>query len=255
MHWRLERITENFRATLTKTTRERNVKIATDVPYVSFTFDDCPLSAATEGRRILEDRGILGTFYLAGAFADARDVFQSRMLPDMTAAGHEVGCHTFDHFGLDRCSRRLIDEQIRKNQEWLASVLPGYEMTSFAYPMGRTSAMAKRVVGEHYACARGIDSGVNRGGVDLLELKANKVYSHLANETDLVELIDQHREAGGWLIFYTHDVQPSPRRYGCTPEMLARVARAAAQDGLEVLPVRSVMDRLGFLGPASDFTA
>jgi peptidoglycan/xylan/chitin deacetylase (PgdA/CDA1 family) len=254
VHWRLERIAEGLRATLTNKTRERNVEIAADVPYVSFTFDDCPLSAATEGRRILEDCGIRGTFYLAGAFADARDVFQSRMLPDMTAAGHEVGCHTFEHFGLDRCSRALIGEQIRKNQEWLASVLPGYEMTSFAYPMGKTSAMAKRVVGEHYASARGVDSGVNRGRVDLLELKANKVYSYLANETDLVELIDQQREAGGWLIFYTHDVQASPRRYGCTPEMLARVVRAATQDGLEVLPVRSVMDRLGLLRPASGFS-
>jgi len=252
MHWRLERIAEDLRATLTNKTRERNVEIATDVPYISFTFDDCPLSAATDGRRILEEYGFRGTFYLAGAFADAQDVFQSRMVPDMTAAGHEVGCHTFNHFGLDRCSRALIDKQIRKNQEWLAGVLPGYEMTSFAYPMGRTSATAKRVVGEHYACARGVDDGVNRGSIDLLELKANKIYSFLANETDLLELIDQHREAGGWLILYTHDVQASPRRYGCTPEMLARVVRAATQDGLEVLPVRSVMDRLGFLGPASE---
>ncbi|MCB8835211.1 polysaccharide deacetylase family protein, partial [Escherichia coli] len=36
-------------------------------PVVSFTFDDVPDTALTNGARILEDHGVRGTFYIAGS--------------------------------------------------------------------------------------------------------------------------------------------------------------------------------------------
>ena len=37
-------------------------------PIVSFTFDDAPPSAATNGAAILEEFGLRGTFYLSGGW-------------------------------------------------------------------------------------------------------------------------------------------------------------------------------------------
>ena len=42
----------------------RPARLNLDGPVVSFTFDDAPDSAATEGARILEDADARGTFYI-----------------------------------------------------------------------------------------------------------------------------------------------------------------------------------------------
>lgn len=92
---------------------QKKLAVATDVPLVSFTFDDVPDSALHQGAEILERHGVRGTFYIAGGL-------EGRVEPDrtlITAAGcealskreHEVGCHTFSHSKI----RRLTGGRLR----------------------------------------------------------------------------------------------------------------------------------------------
>ena len=92
-------------------------------PLVSFTFDDAPDTAYTNGAAILEQHGLRGTFYIAtGILGDADrhwrviDRTQVRALYDQ---GHEIGCHTFSHVGVDRLDSRELDEECRRNGDAL----------------------------------------------------------------------------------------------------------------------------------------
>jgi hypothetical protein len=50
-------------------------------------------------------------------------------------------------------------------------------------------------------------------------------------------MIDLNRQSRGWLIFATHDVDPRPTPYGCTPEFFSEVVEYAVRSGARVLPV------------------
>lgn len=79
--------------------RPRTVR--TTMPLVSFTFDDVPESAFTQGAGILEKYGVFGTFYIAGGITglieEDRTLISSQSCADLAQRGHEVGCHTFSH--------------------------------------------------------------------------------------------------------------------------------------------------------------
>jgi hypothetical protein len=67
-----------------------------------------------------------------------------------------------------------------------------------------------------------------------------------AGDADAVRrLIDQNREARGWLIFATHDLREHPSRFGCTPEFFKTVVRSAVASGAQILPVIHAAERLG----------
>jgi peptidoglycan/xylan/chitin deacetylase (PgdA/CDA1 family) len=70
-------------------------------PLVSFTFDDFPVSALSNGGRILEDFGARGTYYfsygLMGREEPTGKMFSAEDLAAVIDRGHELGCHTYDH--------------------------------------------------------------------------------------------------------------------------------------------------------------
>ena len=50
-------------------------------------------------------------------------------------------------------------------------------------------------------------------------------------------LIDEASEAGGWLIFVTHDVCNDPTRWGCTPDFFEDIVKYSVNSGARILPV------------------
>src|SRR5437660_4154137 len=93
--WRkVERRLAVFAATKPITLRNQST-------IVSFTFDDVPQSACHRGRDILERHDCHGTYYVCGGLTDSNS-FQTRKhsrgdLQRLLSAGHELGCHGFDH--------------------------------------------------------------------------------------------------------------------------------------------------------------
>jgi hypothetical protein len=58
------------------------------------------------------------------------------------------------------------------------------------------------------------------------------------------DVIERNREAGGWLIFATHDVCENPTRYGCTPKLFEEVVNCSVKSGALILPVFQAWERL-----------
>ncbi len=223
----------------------RPADVDLDTPVVSFTFDDAPLSAYTVGARALDRHGWRGTFYVAGSLLgkeygdeialDVEDVAA------LHASGHEVGCHTFSHTPPAGLARAEVASDLARNAVRLGELVPGLTLASFAYPFGEVTVALKREVRARFFSARGIRSGVNAGTVDLMLLRANRLYG-ADPDLELVDrlLDDAHRQRG-WIIFYTHDVAERPGRYGCTARHLEAVIERVRTSGATVLPVRDAV--------------
>jgi peptidoglycan/xylan/chitin deacetylase (PgdA/CDA1 family) len=234
----------------------RPAKVKWPGGVVSFTFDDFPRSAWTEGGAILERLGAHGTYYAALGLAGGEDHLGPMFgLDDLRAAqarGHEIACHTFSHRDCRRASAAEIAAEVETNAAALAQALNGAAACDFAYPFGAVSQAAKSALARRFASCRGCGPGVNHGTVDLADLFGNSLYGATFDRARLLGLIDRAREIGGWTIFYTHDVRDAPSAYGCTPAQFAEIAGYAAGKAA-VLPVRDVLARLGIAGaqPAS----
>ncbi len=216
---------------------------------MSFCFDDFPRSALLQGGRILDAVGVRATFYAAMRFlnvsTDFGDGFTVADLESLIANGHELGCHTFDHLDARTTDAGQYEASIERNREAFASLLPDVLVESFAYPYGSWTEGAAAAARRHSRSARGTRGGINVGALDRHQLRANKLYSERVPLQGTQELIRQNRDVRGWLIFYTHDVDRNPSRYGCDPEYLRDALAAAIESGAAVLPVQAALSLLG----------
>ena len=217
------------------------VTIAPARGVFSLSFDDFPASAWTEAGPVLTDHGVKATYYVCGGLADGinmdRDQFRVPHLQALHATGHEVGCHTFGHTSALRMDTEALRLSLDANAAWVAERLDGHRMTTFAWPFGDATVSAKRVVRGRFAMARGVRDGVNAGPEDRALIKSIGLERRRLSGYDLEGLMAEAAASKGWLTAYGHDVSDRPTDYGCTPEDLDRVLRAAKAAGLEIAPV------------------
>jgi peptidoglycan/xylan/chitin deacetylase (PgdA/CDA1 family) len=224
-------------------------------PVASFTFDDFPRSAWLSGGRILEDHGVRGTYFVSGSFDPARvssadtmpglEYFQVEDVRAAHANGHEIGCHTFDHVDVSTQSHDRLVDNIRRNAEYLAGILGHAGVTSFAYPRGETNIRKKYLLGRRFAVCRGCWPGVNKGVLDLSQLKCYGLDDYF-DRFSLDEIIEEAKRSNGWIILNTHDVSESPSQFGYTPEKFRYVVRRILDAGIEVLPIKSALAKATF---------
>jgi peptidoglycan/xylan/chitin deacetylase (PgdA/CDA1 family) len=162
---------------LAKHFRVEPLRLRNEAPMVSFTFDDIPKSAATTGAGILEDHGVLGTFYISGGLVGttssphwaAVDVPE---IVDLHRRGHEIGCHTFSHSRTCDLDAAALTAEIEQNRRYLLSVDPSIKIKNFAFPFGYESFGRKHQLKAAFQSSRSILPGVNSGTVDLQFLRA-----------------------------------------------------------------------------------
>ena len=218
-------------------------------PVASITFDDFPKSAWTVAGPILARHGARATYYAAGRFLGARedgiDYYDKGDLADLTAAGHEVGAHSFAHAMAPRVSSAGLDEDAARNAALLEPIV-GQRLASYAYPYGEVSPRTKAVMGARFATARGIRPGVNAGTIDLAQLRAVPLEHRRWVPHEIDAAIAKAVETPGWLVLFTHDVSDAPTPFGCTPAMLDYALERLRAAGVETIPVRQAMARAVF---------
>jgi hypothetical protein len=216
-----------------------------DVPHVSFTFDDFPRSAGTAGREILEKYDVRGTYYtslgLMGADSQPFRMFELEDLEELIRTGHEIGCHSFGHLDPWKTAPGDFEESLKKNGARLESLFPGYAFRTFSYPLRQPHPGIKRIAGEMFWCCRGGGQMPNAGRVDLNCLRSCFIDQRQRDNLEyFVELIGRNVRQKGWLIFSTHDIAPDPSPFGCSPRVFEEIVRRAVDSGSSVLPVREV---------------
>ena len=225
----------------------RPVRVAPSRGVFSLSFDDIPVTAWTEAGPILEQHGIKATYYvcggLSGGFNMGLPQFGTEHLQDLYEAGHEVGCHTYEHVSTLTLSPAELDASLARNAEWVEQRLDGYVMRTFAYPFGDCALGSKPVIDSRFLCGRGVRDGVNTGKADRANLQAIGLESRRLPGYDLEALMARTASEKGWLIAYGHEVMDGPTPYGCTPDDLDRVIRLAKAADLEILPVAAAWER------------
>ena len=223
---------------------KRPLTIKTEVPFISFTFDDFPRSAFTNGGAILRKYGFSGTYYasfgLMGQQKSTGEMFQRADLQELVRQGHELACHTFDHCDSWETTPAVFEASILKNRRAAAQLVPTVSLKSFSYPITWPRPATKRRIASLFECARGGGQTFNVGMVDLNYLKAFFIEQSRDDFDAVKHIIDDNTEAMGWLIFATHDVSDNPTRFGCTPALFERIVDYAQKSGARVLPVSVV---------------
>ena len=216
-------------------------------PMVSFSFDDAPTTAAIAGARILESRGLRGTYFVAAGLA-GRDgpmgQYAARIhVERLAAAGHEIACHTYSHLDCGPGGKARIAEDLDRNAEALTQwgVPP---TTTFAYPFGDVSADAKAVLGSRFNLSRALHHGVINQGDDLNQTPAVGIEGP-DGEATAEHWLNIAKRRNAWLILYTHDVAEQPSEWGCTPAVLERLIDKSLAAGCEVVTVAEGAARLG----------
>jgi peptidoglycan/xylan/chitin deacetylase (PgdA/CDA1 family) len=219
-------------------------------PIASFSFDDVPVSALETGAKILESRGVAGTFYVCGSLDGARyrglDHHTADHLRAALGQGHEIGCHAFDHIPFPKAGPARLRASVDSNAAYFKATLGDVRPASFAYPFGDVNWTIKSAAARAFPIARGVSRGINAGRLDYSELRANPLDRRWEASTDIAALIAAAKTRTGWLIFFTHDVQNDPTPEGCQPDRLARTLDAVLEAGFDVLPIKSAAARAKF---------
>lgn len=225
------------------------VSIQTPVPIISFTFDDAPRTAFTAGGYILESFGARATFFVSlGLLGTTTEVGLIANLSDLSRAimtGHELGCHTFDHFDTWEVPARQFVRSVLENGQVLSRILPGTNFKTFSYPKNEPNPSIKFYLEKHFACCRGGGQTSNVGKADLNLLKAFFLdRRNMANINEIKQLINYNTSYRGWLIFATHDIADNPSPYGCTPQFFDEVVKYAAHSGSLLLTVENALEQI-----------
>ena len=219
----------------------RPVHISPPYPLVSFTFDDFPRSALSIAGAVLESYAVSGTYYvslgLMGKTTPTGEICHSEDVVQVVERGHELGCHTFDHFHAWETKPGDFEESILRNCDALASVVPGALCRTLAYPISSPRPANKRIAARHFDCCRGGGQSFNSAQSDLSNLRAFFLEQSRDKPNLIERMVDRNVEAGGWLIFVTHDVSENPTRFGCHTMLFERIVRYTAKSGATILPV------------------
>ena len=222
----------------------RTCRIKLESPVISFTFDDFPRSAFTNGGVILSGYGFSGTYYasfgLMGQQKSTGEMFKRADLDELISEGHELACHTFDHCDSWTTTPADFEASILKNRRAAAQLVPTVSLRSFSYPITWPRPATKRRITSLFECARGGGQSFNVGMVDLNYLKAFFIEQSRDDFEAIKHIIDDNTKAMGWLIFATHDVSDNPTRFGCSRALFERIVGYAEKSSAHVLPVGAV---------------
>ena len=237
-----------LRRQLLSSVYSRRVLLGTGGPIVSFTFDDFPRTALTVGGHILKSYGVRGTYYAAVGLmnmsSDLGEQFRRQDLDALLADGHELASHTFSHVSCRSVSCYKFRKEVEKGRRAILETTGQSDSGNFAFPFGEVTLNAKRTVGADVASCRSIWQGLNGPECDLNLLRANSLYGDHDKSAQVQELILDNERRKSWLIFYSHDVQHTPSRFGCTPGLLEFAVWFASRQSARILTVSEVVTEL-----------
>ena len=218
-------------------------------PLISFTFDDFPSSALHTAGPILAKHGIAGTYYtsfgLMDTVAPTGQIFAATDIPQLLAAGHELGCHTYHHRHSYDTPPEQFEDSVLTNQKAVAAMVPGYRFHSLAYPLSVPRPGTKRRCAQHLAASRAGGQVPNDGTTDLNALNAFFLEQSRHDSAAVEQVIARTVASKGWLIFATHDVNPDPTPYGVEPGFFRQVVEASVASGAKLVSVSEGLREIG----------
>lgn len=211
---------------------------------ISFTFDDVFDSSFQNGGNILKKYNAKGTFYLSMSFMNGlgkKTLFNEETLRKAIEDGHEMGGHTFGHLSAFNVTKEQLLTDMTQNEKEFNQLNLNTSFENFAYPYGDQVSMVKETMGNVYHTNRGITEGINIDSVDLNNLKAVRLFEDEYSIKYIDEILKNFNKKGGWLIFYTHEVEDNYSQWGCSPKYFEKVVKKVTELNI---PIRTIKESL-----------
>ncbi|MFH0757956.1 MAG: polysaccharide deacetylase family protein, partial [Bacteroidota bacterium] len=210
-----------FRQRLAPHFHKKEIFISPERKFVSFTFDDVPRSAFDYAVPAMKKYNVRGTFYVVLSMMEGvsgeKAIYGAEDLKKALSAGNELGCHTFGHIRFHQAGDvDFIEKDLIRNQSVLNENGIAQDLRNFSYPFGEQTVKSRKILTRRFLSSRGIKPGINAGKTDLNNLKAIKLYEGHHPIGNIHRMIEDFDQQGGWLIFYTHDIQADYSEFGCS---------------------------------------
>lgn len=220
--------------------------IQLDHAVFSFTFDDAPASAMVNGARILEQVGAAGTFYIALGICDAeenKDKFVTRNdIHKLQDKGHDIECHTFSHLNIRENPASKVLSDCHRNTSELANLTGKSCIEHFAYPFGAVSLSGKKILRNQYKTLRTTNPGLNYGITDMTHLRTISLCNIDFDRNQVRNAINEAVNKKAWVIFFSHDIQEQPSKWGLSPEDFAWVVNECINSPGKLLDIKRAYD-------------
>ena len=216
---------------------------------VAITFDDTTIDSWFAFRNKFLKYDAKVTFFVSHFFG--LDTEQINKLKILEADGSEIGCHTYNHKGVQKdfngdVSRinEYIEEQIRPASDLM--IAAGFNPVSFAYPYGEHQTLYDEAVRAFFPYIRltyddfqnpvskqeNVYHSSNSNYIILGGAGIDKDFNNSVQE--ITEGLIKARKNGQVLTLYAHDIINDPNKlYNITPKNLEKVMANAKNLGLK----------------------
>ncbi|WKK23771.1 polysaccharide deacetylase family protein [Streptomyces olivoreticuli] len=189
--------------------------------HVALTFDDGPDHLSTPHfLRLLGRRGIHATFFLLGSMA----VRSPGLVKEMTAAGHEIALHGWEHCPLLLRGPRATHDDLARTLD-LVSDITGQAPTLFRPPYGVMTG------GAHLACRR-------LGLTPVLWTAWGEDWRARATPATVHRTVTRDLRGGGTILLHDSDCTSATGSWRSTLGALPRILDTCRERGLAVGPLR-----------------
>lgn len=241
----LKRLLKKIKLLFVENIYTHKIDIKLDKAIFSFTFDDVPISAATNGREILEKSGATGTYYVSlniessedNTDASIRRFIKEDDIKTLFDNGHNIGCHTFNHLNLRQTSAAEAYKDCKINTDLLKKITNVASIDHFAYPFGMVSLSSKKALRNKYKTLRTTDGGLNVGKTDMTHLRSVSLCSISFDKNTVLKAIDEAANKNAWVIFFSHDINDNPSEWGTSVEDFKWVVEQCGKSSGEILNI------------------
>lgn len=185
-----QRLRNHYKRIMSSYFSKHMCKIKNSEPIISFAFDDFPRTSYLVGGSILNKYRFKATYYvsfgLMGKNLPVGEAFVQDDIVNLLKDGHELGCHTYDHYESWETSVDVFNKSIIANRNALKSKFPDVEFRSFSYPKTNPHPKIKVIANKYFDTCRGGDQNYNSLQVDLNLLKS--YFIDKKNRENLIEL-------------------------------------------------------------------
>ena len=175
---------------------------------ISIVFDDNYDNQFDYAWPLMEEKGLVGTFYVLTNTANTPGYMNYADLQTLQSAGNEIASHSVTH----RSFTLLEEQEIRDECSISKSTLEahGLTITNFAYPNGYTTSGIDDIVDDYYSSGR--TAYISPFLVDLstddFRLPAFSE-ENMGNELVLLKnMVDQVVSTNRWGVFLFHKIIP-----------------------------------------------
>ena len=175
---------------------------------ISIVFDDNYDNQISNAWSLMEDRGLVGTFYVLTSTVNTPGYLSFTDLQTLQAAGNEIASHGVSHTSFTFLEEPEIRYECSKSKTTLEA--QGLTITNFAYPNGLTTSGIDSIVSKYFSSGRTAYLSPYLIDIPTSQFRLPGFSNEdSGNELALLKsMIDQVYNTQSWGIFLFHNILP-----------------------------------------------